>query len=386
MMFWFAAAALAAAVTYAVTLPLARETRDGGDDSAAADLAVYKDQLKEIEADIARGALSGSEAEAARAEVARRMLRKSESAARVSSPDVAAARSKFARLVYTAASIALPLASVALYLTYGAPGLPGQPLSARLEMPNDVAHGEDLVAKVEAALRINPEDGKGWDVIAPVYLAQARYVDAANAYATSMRLLGENFSRLLGFALARIHAENGLAPDDARKALEAARKLEPQRTEPRVWLALAKEQDGDVTSAAAEYRAILAGSAADAPWRKSVEERLASLDGGAAAGSRDGRESAAGAGPSAADVAAIEAMTPEQRAAKINDMVDGLAAKLKAQPNDLAGWQKLIRSYTALGRRDDAMKAAAAARAGLSGDAAQVQQLDAWIKDLGLAG
>ncbi|MGQ0456667.1 MAG: c-type cytochrome biogenesis protein CcmI [Hyphomicrobium sp.] len=381
MIFWFAAAALAAAVTYAVTRPLAAGSADNAaDDAAAADLAVYKDQLREIEADASRGALAPGDADAARAEVARRMIRRAEDGAKSpASERMASART--ARIAYLAATLALPLASAALYLSFGAPGLPGQPLSARLQTPNDAAHADDLVAKVEAALRKNPDDGKGWDVIAPVYAAQARFADAAQAYQNATRLLGESAGRLQGFAVARIGAENGLVTDDARAALERTRTLDPQRVEPRIWLAVAKEQDGDLAGAATEYRAILSKSAADAPWLSMLTQRLAAIDGAGAA-----PPSVATRDPTAAEVAAFEAMTPDQRAAKINDMVEGLAARLKAQPNDLNGWQKLIRAYTALGRRDDALKAAADARAGLASDANQVQKLDAWMKELGLAG
>ena len=283
MLFWIAAAALAAAVTYAVTRPLADAAREASADSdaAAADLAVYKDQLSEIDADVARGAMPTAEAEAARTEVARRMLRRAE-------PDPAVKREGGLSLValnraYAAAAIALPVLSLALYLQFGAPGLPAQPLSARLEAPVDPAKGNDLVAKVEAALRANPEDGRGWDVIAPVYAAQARFADAASAYANALRLNGENLARLQGFADARIRSENGLIPEDARKALERARTLDPKRVEPRMWLALAKEQDGDAKSAIADYRAMLAEAPADAHWRKMLEERIAALESGAAA-------------------------------------------------------------------------------------------------------
>lgn len=380
-MFWIAAAALAAAVTFAVTRPLAQRDAGSADvdsDAAAADLAVYKDQLREIEADAARGALSPAEVQSARAEVARRMIRVPD--ASVAQAPAVETRTSPVPFAFTATSIALPLASIALYLYFGAPGQPSQPLSARLEAPVDANHANDLVAKVEAALRKNPEDGKGWDVIAPVYFAQARYADAAQAFANAARINGETAPRLQGFAVARLRAENGLIPEDAKAALTRARKLDPQRTEPRIWLAVAKEQDGDRTGAAAEYRAILSDSAADAPWRGMLEQRLAAIEGGeppATAGERPLAES---------DVAAFQAMTPEQRAAKINEMVEGLAVKLKAQPNDLSGWQRLIRAYAALGRRDDAMKAASDARAGIAGDDEQVRKLDAWIKDLGLAG
>lgn len=381
MLFWILAAALTAIVTYWVTKPLLRPPQDltGGRE---ADLAVYKDQLSEIEADAARGALAAADAVSARSEVARRMLRAADakdaeaSSATLASQPVAR---DAARTAHIAASIFLPLAALGLYLNLGSPGLPGQPLEARLIGDPRDSQANDLVAKVEAALRKNPQDGRGWDVIAPVYLTLGRFDDATTAYATAIRIQGESASRLLGYVDARIRADNGVIGDDARKALARVRELAPDRQEPRIWLAMAKEQDGDKQGAIADYRAIVAESAANAPWRSTVEQRIAALE-------RPATDGAGAGSPSPSDMAAFEAMTPEQRQAKITEMVDGLAAKLRAQPNDRIGWQRLIRAYAAMGRREDAMKAASDARTGLAGDQAEIRQFEDWIKQVGLAG
>ncbi|PPC87740.1 MAG: c-type cytochrome biogenesis protein CcmI [Hyphomicrobium sp.] len=386
MVFWLAVAMLAAAVTYAVTRPLmmpSREGQPGADDSIAADLAVYKDQLQEIESDLARGALSATEAQAARNEVARRLIRRSESGS-VDEKGSSAQVGALSKWAFSLASVFLPVASLGLYLAFGQPGQPGQPLSARIDAPVDATKTNDLVAKVEAALRDRPDDGKGWDVIAPVYMKQGRFQDAATAYAKAINLLGENPTRLQGFVDARIRAENGLIPDDVRAALEKLRIADPSRREPRMWLALAKEQDGDRAGAAADYRALLADAPADAPWRTAVEQRLALVTGASAPQPNTGPEKIPSANaPSEAD---MMAMTPQQREAKINEMVDGLAARLKTDAKDLTGWQRLIRAYQALGRKDEALKAVSDARAGLAGDDASLRQLDEWVKQLGLAG
>lgn len=377
---------LAAAVTYAVTRPLmmpSREEQPGGDDSIAADLAVYKDQLQEIESDLARGALSATEAQSARNEVARRLIRRSESGS-VEDKGTSAQVGALSKWAFSLASVFLPVASLGLYLAFGQPGQPGQPLSARIDAPVDATKTNDLIAKVEAALRDRPDDGKGWDVIAPVYMKQGRFQESASAYVKAMRMLGETPARLQGFVDARIRAENGLIPDDARAALDKLRIADPSRREPRMWLALAKEQDGDRAGAAADYRALLADAPADAPWRTAVEQRLALVTGASAPQPKAGSEkNPSGNAPSEAD---IMAMTPQQREAKINEMVDGLAARLKSDAKDLTGWQRLIRAYQALGRKDEALKAVSDARAGLAGDDASLQQLDEWVKQLGLAG
>ena len=382
MAFWIAVAVLAAAVTYAVTRPLAGAARVP--ETSPSGLAVYKDQLKEIEADRARGLLSGTEAEAARTEVARRLIRdadqqvsQGERAATLQPPKLNA--------LYFLASLAIPLMSLGLYLTFGAPGMPGQPYRERLAATPDNAKTADLIAQVEARLRAHPEDGRGWDVVAPIYMSQGRFAEAADAFESAARLLGVTAARLQGFALARIRADNGLVRDDARKALEHALALEPKRQEPRIWLALAKEQDGNIAGAPSDFRALLSSTAPDAPWRQAVEQRIAGLEAKAAGGApASPPQNASPATSARPDADAIAAMPPQERERMIATMVDSLANRLKANGNDLAGWLKLVRAYKVLGRSDDAVTALGEARKQFEADPKSLSDLDALAKDLGL--
>jgi cytochrome c-type biogenesis protein CcmH len=401
MVFWILVAVLVAGVTLAVTRPLTRsmpQSAPKGD----ADIAVYKDQLKEVAADEARGTLAAGEAESARIEIARRLLRSTQTVEKPPAP--ASGNHRFALTVSVVTSLALPAVSLALYLVYGAPGLPGQPLSARIAEAVSADRPNDLVAKVESRLRAHPDDGVGWDVISPVYYAMGRYADAAGAYANALRLLGETPVRLQGFANARIGTENGIVPEDARKALERILVLKPDAKEPRIWLALAKEQDGRLAEAAADYQKLLAEAPADAPWRKVLEERLAGLasNPGPSAGPDTGKPSSSaptGAGssastagsqasssepPAAPDASAVMAMSPEERQAFIARMVDGLAARLEADGTDASGWLKLIRAYQVLGRRDDAVKALSDARVKLKGDEVGLARVEDLARQLGL--
>jgi cytochrome c-type biogenesis protein CcmH len=393
MVFWILVAGLVAAVTLVITRPLLRPvlTGEGGESSAtaAADVAVYKDQLKEVASDEASGTLGAVEAQSARSEIARRLLR-STAATEKSEAPARAGRHRYATYASVLTSVALPLASLALYLHYGTPGLPGDPFSARLAENAGADKPNDLVAKVEERLRQHPEDGTGWSVIAPVYYAMGRYADAATAYANAIRLLGETPKRLQGFANARIRVQNGVIPDDARKALQRILVLAPDSKEPRIWLALAKEQDGKLAEAAADYRKLLDEAPKDAPWRKVIEERLASLTPGgdrkpsAEATQKTANAAASAAAPAATpDAAAVGAMTPEERQAFITRMVDGLATRLKADGSDAAGWLKLIRAYKVLGRRDDAVKALSDARTNLKGDQAGLARVEELARELG---
>jgi cytochrome c-type biogenesis protein CcmH len=234
---------------------------------------------------------------------------------------------------------------------------------------------------VEARLREHPEDGDGWDVIAPVYFKLERFRDAANAYARAARLKGETVRRLAGLAEAAVLAADGIVTEEARLAYEKILKLEPGRHEPRFWLALAKEQDGKLESALSEYRALLADSPAQAPWRATVQSRIADVS-GRLAGTH--RPDARAPGPSAEDVAAAEKLSPQDRAGVIAGMVDGLAARLKRDGSDLAGWQRLINAYAVLGRGQDARAALAEARKNFAADGDAQAALAELARSLGL--
>lgn len=388
MVFWILVAGLVAGVTLAIVRPLMRPAEPAGA-TAEADVAVYKDQLKEITADEARGTLGADEAESARAEIARRLLRVTQDTVKPPTAAEAAMRSRLIVPVSILTSIALPVVSLMLYLDYGRPDMPAQPLSERLAEANTKSTPNDLIAKVEQRLREHPEDGRGWDVIAPVYYAMGRYADAADAYQKAIRLVGEDPKRLQGFANARIRMENGIVPDDARKALQRILVLDPNAIEPKIWLALAKEQDGHLSEAATDYKDLITKAPADAPWRPVLLERLAKLDPQSAAAFANDKSAAnapaASSGmPSGPEAGAVMNMKPEDRQAFIAQMVDNLAARLKTDGSDANGWVKLIRAYQVLGRHDDAVKALNDARASLKGNQGGLAQVENLARQLGL--
>lgn len=380
MLFWVLCAVLTAAVLYTVTRPLATRTVDGSADvGVSSDVAVYRDQLSEIEADRLRGLLSDAEAEAARVEISRRLLAKAE-AGRVASTVEPRRSSKAAKVTFISAAILVPALSLTFYLAVGSPGLPGQPHAARIAVPSERATIDSLVAKVEERLRAHPEDGQGWDVIAPVYLRQGRFTEAAQAYRHAIRLLGESPRRLDGLGEATVFASNGIVTEEARRTFARLAELEPAQPEPRFWLALAKEQDGDLAGALEGYRKLVADAPPNADWRQSVEQRIAELEQrmGAGATPEDGR------GPTAEDIAAAEKLAPADRAAMIQQMVEGLAQRLEADGTDLAGWQRLLRAYTVLGQKDKANDALTKARKAFADDAPALAALDDLARRLGL--
>ncbi len=387
MLIWIILAVLTAAVLFVLLRPLAAP---GAQDRTpqSFDAAVYRDQLNEIESDRARGLIGEDEAGAARIEIARRLLAADSNLQGSDCPEPERATAKAAMVIV---GVGLPLLALGLYLLYGSPRLPDQPLSARLEDPGNDRNLEVLVARVEARLREHPEEGEGWDVIAPVYLSWERYDDAAEAYAQALRLLGPSAKRLSGQGQALVLANNGLVTEDARVALERALELDRTLIEPRILLAIAKEQDGRFAAAIDDWRALLADAKGDAPWRAMVEKRIevatAHLAGKPMAAEAPGTAPAgaqsAGA-PSAAEIAAAQSMTPEEQRAMVERMVQNLAARLDQNGGVLADWLKLLRAYSVLDRKEDALKALARAKSQFNGDSQALQELDQVATELGL--
>jgi cytochrome c-type biogenesis protein CcmH len=369
MILWLVFALMTAAAAFAVLWPLSRRVAAAG----GSELAVYRDQLAEIDRDHAAGRIGAVEAEAARVEVSRRLL-----AAADAEGNVRQARSatRSRRAVAVAALTVLPLGAVILYLAFGSPSLPSQPLSARLDKPPEERSITTLVAQVEAHLEKNPNDGRGWDVLAPVYLRLGRFNEAVKAWTNAVAFNGESGERQAGLGEALVAAAQGIVTADAAKAFERSIALDPRAPKARFFLGLAAEQDGRPADAAKRWRELLADTPSDAPWLGLVREALARVD----------PTAASAPGPSATDVAAAAELAPEQRQEMVRGMVDRLAKRLQDNGGDLDGWLRLMRAYMVLGERDKARSAAADARRALNGDADKLRRIDEAAKGLGFDG
>jgi cytochrome c-type biogenesis protein CcmH len=388
MLLWIAFALLTAAVLAWVLAPLARPAPAGSAQASAeaGARAVYRDQLAEIEAERAAGLIGAAEAEAAKIEISRRLLASAAHAEKGQLPTPAAPGATQHGRIALATAAAIPLLTLALYLAYGSPGMPDT-LAAQANAARGQAELARMIAQVEARLRQAPDDGKGWEVIAPVYLKLGRYADAASAYANAARLQGESVKLLAGIAEASILAKDGIVTEEARAAYGKLLKLEPGRAEPRFWLAMGKEQDGRLADALADYTALLSEAPPDAAYRAALEMRTREVSARIAAGGAPEQDKGQGkgpAGPTAADLDAAAQLSPEQRAQMIVGMVDGLAQRLKRDGKDLAGWQRLLKAYAVLGRHDDARAALAEARRNFEGDARALSDLSGLAATLGL--
>ncbi len=372
MLFWVLAAALTISCVAAALLPLVKKAGDTPDRSRF-DIEVYKDQLEEIERDTVSGAISAADAETARIEVSRRILKLSGPQSTALQPT---ATSGLRRAAAIGIAALVPLLSWGLYSALGTPELPDQPVSARsLAAPGDNSMAS-LLAKAEEHLAKNPSDGRGWEVLAPIYLRMGRYEDAAAAWALSIELNGDNAMRQSGLGEALTGAAGGRVTQEAMQVFEHALSLDPNEPRARLFMAISLAQQGKADEARAALESQLAMTPQDAPWRPVLENALASLTKSAPAKGKGEN------GPAQADIDNAAQLSEADRMAMIETMVEGLAEKLKANPDDIEGWQRLMRSYMVMGRKDDAAAAFDTAQRVLKSDAARLSSIRAFAREL----
>jgi cytochrome c-type biogenesis protein CcmH len=330
----------------------------------AYNLAVYRDQLAEIERDLARGVLAESEAEAARAEIARRIL-----ALKPADDETPAGANP--RAVAIVVILLLPIAAWTLYWQLGSPSLPDQPFAARTTGIPPVAANpahidmDEAVARLGVHLKEHPEDLTGWLLSARTSLGLGRYQEAAEAYRHAADLSGHRADIAGDWGEAQVLAAGGTVTPAAKEAFAAG--LADPETAPRsrYYLALAQMQEGEVKSALDAWVALAAEAPADAEWLALVHRRIAEaasalgIDPATLTGATGG-----GAPPDAAVAAAAKATanaSAEERQAMILAMVGKLASRLESQPDDVEGWARLGRSYMVLNQPDKAKEAYARA-------------------------
>jgi cytochrome c-type biogenesis protein CcmH len=367
MTLWFLFALMTVAAVFAVLWPLGRGGWPQNDGSEA---AVYKDQLSEIDRDLAAGQIGSSEAEAARVEIGRRLL----AAADHQRDPPAASSIRLRRSAAVMALVGLPVVSLALYLSLGSPHLGDFPLAQRNRAPAATQSLDNLVAQVEAHLEKNPTDGRGWDVLAPVLARLGRYDDAVRAYRNSITYNGDSADRRADLGEVLAGAAGGVVTSEAKTEFERAIALNAEEVKANYFLGLAAEQDGRTAEAASIWRAMLAKASSDAPWRPLLQAALARVGGSTAPVLSDDA------------MAAAKDMNETDRGAMIHGMVDRLASRLKQNGDDVEGWLRLVRAYMVMGDRDKAKSALTDARQAVANDAERLRQLNEGLKNLGLDG
>ncbi len=328
-------------------------------DQEQADLAVYRDQLKELDRDIARGMLAPQEAAAARLEIQRRILAPPRGSATVAKAS-ANPRAAIALAVVVVAS------SGGLYARFGAPSLPDQPAAARIVPPSGDQKAphismESAAAALQAKLKEDPKNAERWLLYARTSAELRRWPAAIDAYQHVMALEPDQADIISAYAEMLVMSSDGMVTPAAREAFVKTVQLDPKEQVARFYLALADLQAGEPKLAIDGWMK-LAGDAEDgSELRTEIVRRIADTAKMAgipapvppppAPAAPKPTADAAGS-PDAAAMTAAANMTPEQRQAMIGGMVSQLAAKLEANPADTEGWLKLGRAYLVMNDPD----------------------------------
>jgi cytochrome c-type biogenesis protein CcmH len=236
----------------------------------------------------------------------------------------------------------------------------GQPyLAWRSAQGTETRDVNGLIGLLIKRVRAAPDDLQAWVYLGRGYMGVGDAGDAAKAYARAVTIANRSghpdagLDTLYGEAL--VAQANGVVGEEAEAAFRAALKLDPKEQAARYFIAQAQAARGDKEGALAMLNDLLAETPATSPLHQTLVDRIALLtaQGGGAA--------------------------PDPKA-----MVAGLAARLKENPEDAAGWQRLIRAYSVLNQRAEAQEALATARKTFAGKTDVLAQFDTQAKELKL--
>ncbi len=331
------------------------------------DMEIHRDQIAEIARDVERGTITHDEARAARAEIGRRMLALADAReAPASAPRGAT------RIAAIALAAAVPVMALAIYERQGSPALPGAPVAERQFAERDAAVTADRqLATFMAAMRErvarDPQDLEAWVRIAQAANALRQPEVALDAWRRADDLSGgqPEISGLHGETA--VSVAGGQVTPEAEAAFERVLSADPGDPRARYYAGLARAQAGDRAAAVRIWFDLIAASPPNSPWLATVREamektaREAQIDTRRLRASADNPPAAVKLG--GPRVGAAAAGVPGTNSEAIRSMVEGLAARLETQPDDLEGWRRLARSRQVLGEADKALAAHARAAA-----------------------
>ena len=355
------------------------------------DLEMFREQIRELDADVARGALTETEAAPTRREIELRLV-----AAAKGQKDTAMAdgseRGRMTGLAIVSGWVVL--GSVGLFalmqdpppppprIVASAPTAPPQAPPQQQAAAQPLGTVEAMTARLAERLEANGNDPEGWQMLGWSYLRTGNFANAASAFEEALALKKDDaeLHALYGEALTR--QAGGRIDPAALAAFETSLAIAPRNPRAGFFKGMALDQSGDTAAAVALWLDILDRSPQNADWVPGLVDRI--KERAAASGidvSGHAKLAALSAppelrGPSPDDVQAAMQMDAQDRSAMIRGMVEGLAARLGDDPNDAAGWARLIRSYGVLGDTDAARAALATAQSTFAPGVPGRQEID----------
>jgi cytochrome c-type biogenesis protein CcmH len=348
-------ALLALGALLPIVAPLLRGSRPVAS-RGSFDQVVYRDQLQELDRDLARGLITPADAEAARLEIQRRLL----AADKAPAPPSRLSRSPILALIVF---IVVAGGGVGSYLWLGAPGLPDEPFAARTP---DMAQGGNPASLQRAAtalaakLKQNPSDAAGWLLYGRSLAMLNQWDRAEDAYRHAIDLGRTDPDVIADHAEVLVLQAGGTVAPAAETAFRQVLKADPGSGIARYYLAVAAMQAGEPRQAIEGFQSLLAEMPANSPLRAQLGQRVAEAAHAAGVPVPElakGGPPAPAPGPDADSLANAAKMPDEQRQAMIHEMVAKLAAKQDADPANLEGWLRLGRAYAVLHQPDKAADA-----------------------------
>jgi len=319
------------------------------------DIAVYRDQLAELERDQARGVIDASQAQAARLEIERRLLAASKDQERPAAP-----RPMLRHITLALAAI-LPLAGFAFYLATGRPDLPAMPFADQVRGTSNAQAAQRQIDELQKRLAQKPDDVANWALLGRTNFEIGKYKEAANAFGRAVALVQDRADLLAAYAEALILANEGVVTPAALQALDSALAKAPDDANSNFYRGAADLQAGNMRAALERWLALEARSPEDAVYLPELRRQiaLAAKDSGIDPQSirPDRKAPPVTSGPSSEDVDRMSKLSPQEREQAIRSMVDGLEARLKTAPEDVEGWRRLGRARLVLNQADKAIEA-----------------------------
>ena len=393
------------------------------------DIEAYRDQLKEVESKQRQGVIDHAQAETARLEIVGRALAAGGIEHPVM-PKLSVSERNFAAIciagIVVIGSFALyavtlspdrsPTRSVVVAQRAPEPSIPKN-VAVAMQTLASVGQGhpppqsglppvDEMVQRLAARLLQNPKDGQGWRTLGWSYFNIGRFSDASEAYAKAIEL-SPNVAEIRSARIeALVRSADGVVTTEAKNAIVDTLKIDPKNPRARFFKGLAKEQEGNKTSALTDWLEVLRDADPDEPWVPDLKNRINALqrDLGADAADPAGLKPAITGGsmetskapsgsevppaiekePSPQDVRAADAVPLAERSAMIQGMVDRLASRLEKSPRDADGWIKLIQSRMVLGETALAKQARDRGMEAFNDDTQQRDRIIAAAQQLGL--